>query len=150
MDERTLVILKPDAVYRSISGEIISRIEKAGFKISALKLIKISDRQAEEHYKEHYKKEYYERLMNFIKSGPVIVMVLEGPDVIEKIRSMVGKTVSTERKPGSIRGDLSVNNLYNLVHASDSKESSDREIKIFFGKNEILDFEIASQKYWYF
>lgn len=150
MAEKTLVILKPDAIFRGLSGKIISRFENAGFKISAAKLIKVSNEMAEKHYEEHKGRDYYKRLMNFIQSGPVFVMVLEGPDVILKIRKMTGATVSVDRVSGTIRGDYSINNLYNLIHSSDSIENAEREINIFFAQNEIIDYEIASDRYWFF
>ncbi|MCK9223889.1 MAG: nucleoside-diphosphate kinase [Candidatus Muirbacterium halophilum] len=150
MAEKTLVIIKPDAVYRGFSGKIINRFEEVGFSIAAMKFQKVSEKQAVEHYKEHEGRDYYKRLMNFLLSGPVIVMVLEGPDVITRIRKMTGKTIATERESGTVRGDYSVNNLYNLIHSSDSSESSAREISIFFKPEEILEYETATKKYWFF
>ncbi|MFA5478450.1 MAG: nucleoside-diphosphate kinase [Candidatus Muiribacteriota bacterium] len=150
MAEKTLVILKPDAVFRGLSGNLISRFENAGFKICAAKFIKVSFEMAERHYEEHKGRDYYNRLMNFIQSGPVFALVLEGPDVILKIRKMTGATVSVDRVPGTIRGDYSINNLFNLIHSSDSAENAEREINIFFTQNEIIDYETASDRYWFF
>lgn len=150
MAERTLLIIKPDALYRGLAGRIITRIEEAGFSIAGMKLVRVSPEQAEKHYEEHYGREYYDRLMRFLLSGPVIVMVVEGPDVISRIRKMTGKTIASERESGTIRGDFSVNNLYNLIHSSDSQENSRRETDIFFSPEEIHDYETASGKYWFF
>jgi nucleoside-diphosphate kinase len=150
MAEKTLVIIKPDAVYRGFSGKIVTRFEEAGFCISAMKLLKVSEKQAIEHYKEHEGREYYNRLMMFLLSGPVIAMVLEGPDVISRVRKMTGKTIASERESGTIRGDYSVNNLYNLIHSSDSVENSSREISIFFDVEEIIEYDTAVKKYWFF
>jgi len=149
MHQRTLLIIKPDAVFRGLSGEIISRIEKTGFKLIAMKLINVSKEQAAKHYEEHFGRDYYDRLINFILSGPSIAMVVEGPYVIKRMRKMAGKTLAEEREPGSIRGDMSVNNLFNLLHSSDSTESAEREIAIFFDEDEILEYETAADRHWY-
>jgi nucleoside-diphosphate kinase len=148
--KRSLVLVKPDAVYRSLIHEVIKRVENLGLKIIGMKLMKVTDELAKKHYEEHEGREYYNRLINFIKSGPVVAMVIEGPEVITKLRATFGKTMAQDRKPGSLRGDFSVNNLYNLVHSSDSDENAKREINIFFKEEELVDYEIAAERFWFF
>lgn len=149
MHQRTLLIIKPDGVFRGLTGEIIARIEKTGFKIIAMKLVKVSKEQAAKHYEEHFGRDYYNRLIDFILSGPCVAMIVEGPYVIKKMRKMAGKTLAEEREPGSVRGDMSVNNLFNLLHSSDSPENAERELSIFFNEDEIIDYETAADRYWY-
>ncbi|GHG69108.1 nucleoside-diphosphate kinase [Streptomyces griseocarneus] len=133
MSQRTLVLLKPDAVKRSLIGEIVARIErKAGWTISALELRTLDRATLEQHYAEHVGREFYEPLMGFMSSGPVVAMVVEGERVIEGIRALAGPTDPISAAPGSIRGDFGTITRENLIHASDSEESAQREIKIFF------------------
>lgn len=133
--ERTLVILKPDAVARKLVGEIISRFEKKNFNITRIRMTTISENTAKEHY-DHVKTEsIYEDMMKFITSGPVIIMVLEGNRVIQTIRNMIGRTSSFDSLPGTIRGDFGSHRFENLIHASDSVESAEIEIERFFNNN---------------
>ncbi|MEU6663777.1 nucleoside-diphosphate kinase [Streptomyces sp. NPDC046821] len=133
MSERTLVLLKPDAVRRGLVGEIIGRIErKAGWTISALELRNLDQDTLEQHYGEHKGKPFYEPLMGFMQSGPVVALVVEGERVIEGVRALAGPTDPIAAAPGSIRGDFGTIVRENLIHASDSQESADRELKIFF------------------
>jgi len=133
MSERTLVLLKPDAVRRSLIGEIIGRIEsKAGWTISALELRTLPLSVLEQHYGEHEGKPFYAPLVEFMSSGPSVVMVVEGERVIEGIRALAGPTDPIAATPGSIRGDFGTIVRENLIHASDSAESAERELKIFF------------------
>ncbi|GHC50919.1 nucleoside-diphosphate kinase [Streptomyces cinnamoneus] len=133
MSQRTLVLLKPDAVRRQLTGEIIARIErKAGWTISALELRTLDRATLEQHYAEHVGRDFYEPLMGFMSSGPVVAMVVEGERVIEGIRALAGPTDPIAAAPGSIRGDFGTITRENLIHASDSPESAEREIKIFF------------------
>ncbi|MEU1308048.1 nucleoside-diphosphate kinase [Streptomyces cinnamoneus] len=133
MSQRTLVLLKPDAVRRQLTGEIIARIErKAGWTISALELRTLDRATLEQHYAEHVGRDFYEPLMGFMSSGPVVAMVVEGERVIEGIRALAGPTDPIAAAPGSIRGDFGTITRENLIHASDSEESAQREIKIFF------------------
>ncbi|MGL6195492.1 MAG: nucleoside-diphosphate kinase [Thermoguttaceae bacterium] len=129
---KTLVILKPDAVKRKLVGEIISRFEKKGLTISEMKMMQITPELAKKHYAEHVGKPFYPTLEAYITSGPVVVMIVEGPEVVSVVRLMVGPTNGIVAPPGTIRGDFSLSNQENLVHASDSPESAQREIGIFF------------------
>jgi nucleoside-diphosphate kinase len=133
MTQRTLVLLKPDAVRRGLIGEVIGRIErKAGWTISALELRGLSQETLEQHYGEHRGKPFYEPLVAFMSSGPVVALVVEGERVIEGVRQLAGPTDPIAAAPGSIRGDFGVIVRENLIHASDSEESAERELKIFF------------------
>ncbi|MEU1074789.1 MULTISPECIES: nucleoside-diphosphate kinase [unclassified Streptomyces] len=133
MTQRTLVILKPDAVRRGLIGEIIGRIErKAGWTIPAMELRTLDQETLEQHYGEHKGKPFYEPLMGFMASGPVVVLVVEGERVIEGVRGLAGPTDPIAATPGSIRGDFGTIVRENLIHASDSEESAERELKIFF------------------
>ncbi|WP_103501558.1 nucleoside-diphosphate kinase [Streptomyces sp. SM14] len=133
MSQRTLVLLKPDAVRRGLVGEIIGRIEaKAGWSIAALELRTLEKATLETHYAEHEGKPFYSPLMEFMVSGPSVVLVVEGERVIEGMRTLSGPTDPIAAAPGSIRGDFGSIVRENLIHASDSEESAEREIKIFF------------------
>ena len=130
--ERTLLIIKPDAVERKLIGEIIRRIEKKGVEIKALKMENITLEKAEKHYEIHKGKEFYNNLIQFITSGPVVLMVVEGINCIQIVRHMAGSTSPLDAIPGTIRGDYSMDTLRNIVHTSDSVETSTKEIKNFF------------------
>jgi nucleoside-diphosphate kinase len=130
--QRTLVILKPDAVQRGISGEILARFERRGLRIAALRLVKVERATAEKHYEVHKGKFFYEDLVKVISASPVIAFVLEGPNAIAVVRSMVGATRPHEAAPGTIRGDYALVGLRNLVHASDAPETAEAEIKLWF------------------
>ena len=133
MTQRTLVLLKPDAVRRALTGEIIGRIErKAGWRIIALELRTLDRDTLEQHYAEHVGKPFYESLLTFMTSGPVVALVVEGERVIEGLRRLAGPTDPIAAPPGTIRGDLGTVTQENLIHASDSEESAQRELKIFF------------------
>ncbi|MDH6539310.1 nucleoside-diphosphate kinase [Streptomyces lavendulae] len=133
MTQRTLVLLKPDAVRRGLIGEIIGRIErKAGWTIPALELRTLDEATLEAHYGEHKGKPFYEPLMGFMAGGPVVALVVEGERVIEGVRQLAGPTDPIAAAPGSIRGDFGTVTRENLVHASDSEESAERELKLFF------------------
>ena len=132
--KQTLVLCKPDAVERSLVGEIISRFEKKGLKIAALRMLTIGPELAEKHYEEHIGKPFYNDLVDFIGRSPAVAMVIEGPeDTWEIVRKMMGATNAAQAEPGTIRGDFSALFTENLVHGSDSAESATREIEIFFG-----------------
>ena len=137
MAERTFVLLKPDAVQRGLIGEILSRFERRGLKVTALKLIRVSRSLAETYYAEHKGKPFFEPLMTYIAAGPVVAMVLEGDGAVAAIRKMMGKTSSAEAEPGTIRGDLALTIGRNVIHGSDSSESAKREISLFFKPDEI-------------
>lgn len=132
--EQTLVLCKPDAVERGLVGEIVSRFEQKGLTIKALRMLTISPDIAEKHYAEHVGKPFYPDLVSFIGRSPAVAMILEGPENTWSIvRTMMGATNAAEAEPGTIRGDLSAQFTENLVHGSDSAESAEREINIFFG-----------------
>jgi len=145
--ERTFVMLKPDAVSRGLMGEIISRFERKGLKMVAARFMEITEDIAAEHYAEHLEKPFYPKLLDFITSGPVLAMVWEGEDAIRVVRAIVGKTDPTEALPGTIRGDYGMIKTMNLIHASDSPESAEREIAIFFSPDQLIDWE-RSDRNW--
>ena len=145
--ERTLVLLKPDAVQRRLMGRIISRIEEKGLEIVAMKMMRVTRELAERHYAEHKEKPFFGELVSFITSGPIVAMVVEGPKAIEVVRKMMGKTNPLEADPGTIRGDYGLSITMNLIHGSDSPETSAREIPIFFDEGEILHYDIADSKW---
>jgi nucleoside-diphosphate kinase len=131
--ERTLVLIKPDGVERRFVGEIISRIERKGLSIAALELKTVSDEVARSHYAEHDGKPFFDSLLEFITSGPVVAAILEGPRAIAAFRQLAGGTDPVEKAtPGTIRGDLGLETQFNLVHGSDSPESAEREIALWF------------------
>lgn len=130
--EKTFVMIKPDGVKRGLIGEIVKRFETKGFQITELKMFKISLELAKEHYKEHTEKPFFNELINFITSGPVVAMVIEGEESVMQVRNIVGSTDPQKASPGSIRADFATTIRYNVVHASDSPESAIREISIFF------------------
>ncbi|MCD6535431.1 MAG: nucleoside-diphosphate kinase [Thaumarchaeota archaeon] len=135
--ERTFVMLKPSCVQRGLIGEVISRFEKKGLKIIQLKVEKISREKAAELYKVHYGKPFYENLINTIAGKTVVLMVLEGRKAISVVRKLIGATDPAEAEAGTIRGDLAIELTDNLIHASDSEESYEREHKIFFNEEEL-------------
>ena len=133
MSERTLVLVKPDAVERGLVGEVISRIERKGLKLAALDLRHVDQQLAEQHYAEHDGKPFFGSLLEFITSGPVLAAIVEGPRAISAFRQVAGGTDPVEKAaPGSLRGDYGLEVQYNLVHGSDSPESAEREIKLWF------------------
>lgn len=138
--ERSLILIKPDAVQRGLIGEILSRIEKRGLRIDAMKLMQVSQELAEQHYGEHKGKPFYNSLIEFITSSPVVAMVVAGPQAVSVLRTMMGKTDARAADPGTIRGDLGLSNGTNLVHGSDSLETAQREIERFFTPAEICSY----------
>jgi len=134
--ERTFVAIKPDGVKRGLIGKIIQRFEEKSYKITALKMINVSQEQAAKHYEEHFGKDFYSSLINFITSGPIIAMAVEGRNVIKGVRHIVGATNPDNADVGSIRADFSSFCSTNLVHASDSTESAQRELEIYFQEHE--------------
>jgi nucleoside-diphosphate kinase len=131
---KTFFMIKPDGVQRNLVGEIISRVEAKGFSITKIKMMTISKELAEQHYGEHKDKPFFSDLVSFITSGPVIAMQVEGENVVLQIRNLMGATNPSESTPGSIRGDLATELDKNVVHGSDSDESAERELSLFFGK----------------
>ena len=130
---KTFFMIKPDGVQRNLIGQIISRVESKGFNITKIKMMTISKEFAEEHYVEHKDKPFFDDLVSFITSGPVVAMQVEGEDVVLQIRNIMGATDPSESTPGSIRGDLATELDKNVVHGSDSEESAERELSLFFG-----------------
>ncbi|MER7169661.1 nucleoside-diphosphate kinase [Micromonospora sp. NPDC000207] len=131
-DERTLVLIKPDAVSRGLVGEIVSRFERKGLRIDAMQTRTLDGDFADQHYAEHVDKPFYPPLKTFMTSGPLVALVLSGDQVIDVVRTMIGVTDGRRAAAGTIRGDLSLSNRENLVHASDSPDSSKREIALWF------------------
>jgi len=135
--ERTLSIVKPDAVGKNIIGEVITRFEKKGFRIAALKMLRLSKEEAKGFYIVHKERPFYESLTSFMSQGPVVVMVVEGKDVIAKVREIMGATNPKDAVPGTLRADFASDIEHNIVHGSDSKESASYEIPFFFSAIEI-------------
>ena len=138
--QRSLVILKPDAVQRGLVGEVIGRLERRGLKIVAMKLMTISDELANRHYDAHVGKPFFEGLVSFITSGPVVATVLEGDDAISLVRATMGATDPRDAGPGTVRGDLAISIGRNLIHGSDSEEAAAKEIALFFSAGEVADY----------
>jgi len=136
--EKTLVLVKPDGVRRGLIGEVISRFERKGLRIRALKMLWMTREQAEEFYSVHRDKPFYNDLVEFITSGPIVAMVLEGDEAISVVRLMIGATDGRKAAPGTIRGDFALSIQDNVVHASDSKESFEREFKVVFDEKEVV------------
>ncbi|MFC4410963.1 nucleoside-diphosphate kinase [Chungangia koreensis] len=141
--ERTFLMVKPDGVQRNVIGEIVSRFENKGFKLVGAKLMQIPTELAEQHYGEHKERPFFGELVDFITSGPVFAMVWEGENVISTARLMMGATNPKESAPGTIRGDYAVTVGKNIIHGSDSPESSAREIGLFFKEEELVSYEKA-------
>ncbi len=139
--ERTLIIVKPDGVQRGLATEIMGRFERRGLKLVGLKLIQIDRPLAEKHYAVHRDKFFYEDLVAYITLSPVVVAVLEGPNAIEVVRAMIGKTRPHEAASGTIRGDFALEGLRNLVHASDAPETASEEMALYFAPAELLSYE---------
>ena len=136
--ERTLVLLKPDAIQRGFIGELISRFEKKGLKITGLKMVRMSKELSKEHYAHIASKPFYPEIEQFMTSQPIIAIVVEGEQVIDVVRLMLGPTDSNKALSGTIRGDLSNSISRNIIHASDSKETAEKEVKRFFKKEELF------------
>lgn len=147
--ERTYLMIKPDGVQRNLVGEIINRFEKKGFQLVGLKLIQISPELAAKHYGEHEGKPFYGELLSFITSGPVVAMVWQGLNAVAVVRTMMGKTNPADAASGTIRGDLAVFMGNNVVHGSDSPESAEREIKLFFSPAELVSYNKVTDCWLY-
>jgi len=138
--QKTLVLLKPDALQRGLTGEIISRIERRGLKIVAMKMLYMDEELAKRHYQIHKDKSFFQGLVNYITSGPIIAAVFEGEDAVEIVRRTMGETNPSLALPGTIRGDLALDIGRNLIHGSDSEQTAKDEIDIFFSKDEIFNY----------
>lgn len=145
--QKTLVLLKPDALQRDLLGEIVSRFERKGLKIIALKFIRLDEKMLDEHYAHLADKPFFGSLKKFMMQTPVVGMVLDGYDAVAEVRKLVGSTNPREADAGTIRADLSMNVPSNLIHASDSSETAEIEIKRFFQDNELFDYEKISDRY---
>ncbi len=141
--EKTLVILKPDAIQRRLIGKILTRFEEKGLQVVGLKLVCMSEEIARRNYIQHEGRDFFEPLIRYMTSSPVIVIVLRGKGVIETARKMAGFTFGTQAEPGTIRGDYAVSNRFNLIHVSDSQEAAEREMALFFKKGELLEYEMV-------
>ncbi len=140
MNERTLVLIKPDAVQRSLTGRILARFEERGLKIVGLKLVAVDRQLAERHYAIHREKPFFRGLVEFITSSPLVAVVLDGPEAIGVVRAMVGATRPAEAAPGTIRGDFALETAQNLVHASDGAETATTELALWFRPDELVDY----------
>lgn len=147
--ERTLIIVKPDAIQRGLLGEITTRFERKGLKIVALKMGRVSDAQIQEHYGHHADKPFFPGLKAFMQSAPVVFMILEGVEAVNAVRLIAGETNSRSADAGTIRGDLAMSMQANVVHASDSVENAEIEINRFFQESEILDYAKAGLEWVY-
>jgi len=147
--QRTLAIIKPDAVHRRLIGKIISRFEDKGLEIVGLKMTVISEDLAKKNYSVHEGKDYFEKLVKFMTSGPVVMLVLKGMNAIEVTRRLMGSTSGHEADPGTIRGDYAISGRFNLIHGSDSVESAEREISLFFDDTSIMESEKSDLKWVY-
>ena len=145
--ERTLVLVKPDGVQRGLIGSIISRLEQRGLKLVGMKLMQLDDVLARQHYSEHVDRPFFGGLVDFITSAPVVAMAWESNGAVEAVRNTMGQTNPTASPPGTIRGDLGLDIGRNLVHGSDSPESAERELSLFFSDTELLDYERANDQW---
>lgn len=145
--ERTLVLVKPDAIQRGLAMEVLGRLERRGLRIAALRLLQVDEALARRLYSVHEGKPFFEGLVSYITSCPIIAAVLEGPHAIEAVRRAMGETAPSAATPGSIRGDLGLEISRNLVHGSDSPESAQHEIPIFFREEDILTYERAIDRW---
>ena len=147
--ERTLLIIKPDAVQRRFVGRIIARFEEKGFQIIAVKMARLPEKVVREHYAAHKGKPFYEPLVRYMSASPLILMVVRAKGAIAVTRKMMGATFGSNAEPGTIRGDFAVSNRFNLVHGSDSPEAAEKEIALFFSKDEVFDTPDAQEAVLY-
>ena len=148
-EERTVIIIKPDAMQRSLLGQIVSRFERKGLKIVGMKMSKLSDVLVADHYRHHVDKPFFTSLKNFMQSSPVVLIVLSGIKAIKATRLIVGPTKGYEADAGSIRGDYSMSGQTNIVHASDSPETAEAEVKRFFTEDELFDYKKTDFEFLY-
>ncbi|MBO11460.1 MAG: nucleoside-diphosphate kinase [Planctomycetaceae bacterium] len=138
--ERSLILFKPDCIQRRLAGQLLSRIENKGMKVVGLKMLQVTAELAREHYAEHVEKPFYPLLEEFITAGPVIALVVEGPEAISVMRALMGPTNGRDAAPGTIRGDYGASRQMNLIHGSDGPEAAAREIDIYFTAEELCDY----------
>ena len=139
--QRTLVLIKPDAVQRGLSGEIIARLERRGLKLAGMKMLHVTQELAHRHYGAHVDKPFFNSLVNFITSSPLIAIAVEGENAVDVVRTTMGATNPVEATPGTIRGDFGLTIGMNLIHGSDSPESAETELALFFDESEIIEYE---------
>ena len=149
MAERTLIIVKPDGIQRHLAGQIIARFERRGFKLVAAKFMRISQKLGRRLYAVHKGKPFYKGLVKYLSSVPSLVMVWEAEGIVDMVRKMIGATFAYDAQPGTIRGDFSCSRGYNLIHGSDSAESAEQEIRLFFRPEEIIDYQLADANWLY-
>ena len=147
--ERTLIILKPDAVQRGLCGQILARFEQKGLQVVAMKFTRLAQQLVETHYEPHKGKPFYAGLVRFMTSSPVVVLALEGKDAVAVARKMMGATFGSKAESGTIRGDYGISNAFNLIHGSDSPESAQRELSLFFKPEDLIDWQPASRAWIY-
>jgi len=145
----TLIILKPDALQRQLTGRIITRFEEKGIQIIGCKMMKISLELAQRHYAPHKGKPFYEPLLKYMTSGPVLVLALKAPGVIDMARKLMGETFGCDAEPGTIRGDFGGSKGFNLIHGSDLPESAEKEIALFFSPDELMDYTLTNEHWLY-
>ena len=145
--QKTLLLVKPDGVQRGLVGQIVSRIEQKGLKLVGLKLMRVNQELANQHYGEHVGKPFFNDLVDFITSSPIVAMAVEGDNVVQVMRVIMGTTNPQEASPGTIRGDFGMTIGMNLIHGSDSAESAERELSLFFNSEEILDYQREVDKW---
>ncbi|MEZ6057954.1 MAG: nucleoside-diphosphate kinase [Planctomycetaceae bacterium] len=141
--ERTLILLKPDAIHRRLCGEILTRIENKGYKIVGLKMLQVTPEMSKEHYAEHVERPFYPQLEAFITASPIIALCVEGIEAIRVMRDLMGKTNGRDALPGTIRGDFSSSRQMNLIHGSDGTAAAAREIPIYFRPEELFDYKLT-------
>lgn len=139
--QKTLVLIKPDAVQRGLSGEIIARLERRGLKLVGMKMLRVSQELAHRHYGAHVDKPFFGSLVDFITSSPLIAIAVEGKDAVDVVRTTMGATNPVDASPGTVRGDYGLTIGMNLIHGSDSPESAETELALFFDENEIIDYQ---------
>jgi len=147
VEERTFVMVKPDGVARRLIGECVRRFERRGLKLIGMKMQILSEDIARKHYAEHQGKAFFDGLVAFITSGPTVQMVWEGPDAVAQVRKMNGATNSLAAEVGTVRGDLGLSLQRNVIHASDSRETANREIALFFTQEELLDYSMPDEQW---
>jgi nucleoside-diphosphate kinase len=147
--ETTLVLVKPDGVQRGLVGEIVSRFERKGLQIAGMKTARLTRELLERHYADHKAKPFFTGLVEFMSSGPVVVLALRGLNAVSIVRNLMGKTFGKDAAPGTIRGDLAISSSFNLVHGSDSPEAAARETGLFFLPGEVLDYPVANREWVY-
>ncbi len=147
--QKALILLKPDAVQRRLIGKIITRFEEKGLQLVGIKLIKMTKELARENYRQHKGRDFYEPLIRYLTAGPVVAIALKGKEVVEIARKMAGFTFSSKAEPGTIRGDYAVSNRFNLIHVSDSKETAEVEIGIFFRPDEVFEYDATDIQWIY-